>query len=69
MPHQENTTYATIGGTCFTGKTDVELYMTLKKNVFKLGGKIPVHVECTIKGGSSQVDKVNFVSFLILYLS
>ena len=56
---QENATYATIGGSCFSGKTEVELYMKLSKNVFKLGEKIPVHVECTVIGGSAQVEKVN----------
>jgi hypothetical protein len=55
---QENVTYATIGGTCFTGKTEVEICLRLEKNVFKLGNKIPVHVECTVVGGSAQVDKV-----------
>ena len=39
-------------------KTHVELYMSLPKNVWKLGETIPVHVECSVKGGSTDVDKV-----------
>ena len=54
---QENCAYATIGGSCF-GKTHIELYMKLERNTYKLGEKIPVHVEATVKGGSSDVDKV-----------
>ena len=56
---QENCTYATIGGTCFRKKTHVELFMSLPKNVWKLGETIPVHLECSVKGGSSDVDKVS----------
>jgi hypothetical protein len=26
--------------------------------VFQLGDTIPVHIECTVRGGSSDVDKV-----------
>ena len=55
---QENCTYATIGGTCFRKKTHIELFMSLPRNVWKLGEKIPVHVECSVKGGSLEVDKV-----------
>ena len=58
---QENCAYATIGGTCFTKKTQVELYMRLERNVWKLGEKIPVHVECSVKGGSTKVDKVSLL--------
>ena len=58
MFFQENCTYATIGGTCFRKKTHVELFMTIPRNVWKLGEKIPVHVECSVKGGSLEVDKV-----------
>jgi hypothetical protein len=65
---QENVTYSTIGGTCFSGKTEVELYMKLKRNVFKLGEKIPVHVECTISGGSAEVDKVSCFKYRLLLL-
>ena len=54
---QENCTYAKIPGTCFMGKTDVELYMKVEKNVYQLGDEIPVHIECTVKG-SSKVDRV-----------
>ena len=32
--------------------------MSLTKNVWKLGETIPVHVECSVKGGSLEVDKV-----------
>ena len=55
---KENTTYATISGSCF-GKTHIELYMRLEKNTYKLGDKIRVHAEATVKGGASDVDKVN----------
>ena len=58
MAPQENCTYAKIPGTCFMGRTDVELYMKLEKNVYQLGDKIPVHVEVTVKG-SSKVDRVS----------
>ena len=58
MLFKENCTYATIGGTCFRKKTHVELFMTIPRNVWKLGEKIPVHVECSVKGGSLEVDKV-----------
>ena len=58
MLFQENCTYATIGGTCFRKKTHIELFMSLPKNVWKLGEKIPVHVECSVRGGSLEVDKV-----------
>ena len=34
--------------------------MSLTKNVWKLGETIPVHVECSVKGGSLEVDKVFF---------
>ena len=44
------------------GKTEVELFMKIEKNVYKLGDKIPVHVECTVKG-SSDVDKVCSLGF------
>jgi len=61
-PHEddlpkENCTYAKIPGTCFMGRTDVELYMKLEKNVYQLGDEIPVHVEVTVKG-SSKVDRL-----------
>ena len=39
-------------------KTHVELHMSLPKNVWKLGETIPVHVECSVKGGSTDIDKV-----------
>ena len=58
MAPQENCTYAKIPGTCFMGRTDVELYMKLEKNVYQLGDEIPVHVEVTVKG-SSKVDRVS----------
>ena len=32
--------------------------MKLEKNVFKLGEPIKVHVECTVKGGRSEIDKI-----------
>ena len=58
---QENCTYATIGGTCFRKKTHIELAMSLPRNVYKLGETIPVHVECSVKGGSLEVDKVTLI--------
>ena len=30
----------------------------MEKNVFKLGEKIKVHVECSVKGGRSEIDKI-----------
>ena len=33
----ENCAYSTIGGGCLGGKTHIELYMKLDKNVYKLG--------------------------------
>ena len=48
---QENCRYETIRGSCF-GKTEVELFMRLPRNVYKLEEIIPVHVECTTKGSS-----------------
>ena len=47
-----------IGGACFTKKTYVELYMKLEKSIYRLGETIPVHVECKVEGGSTDVDKV-----------
>ena len=32
--------------------------MTLDKSVYKLGDTIKVHVEASVKGGSSDVDKI-----------
>ena len=58
MP-KENCTYAVIGGTCFTKKSNVELYMKLEKNTYKLGEKIPVRIETRVEGGSADVDKVS----------
>ena len=62
---QENCTYAKIPGTCFMGKTDVELYMKVEKNVYQLGDEIPVHIECTVKG-SSKVDRVGTLYLLLV---
>ena len=66
--YQENCVYATIGGSCFRKKTYVELFMSLPKNVWKLGETIPVHVECSVKGGSSDVDKVAIKSKISPYI-
>ena len=49
-------------------KTHVELYMSLPKNVWKLGETIPVHVECSVKGGSTDVDKVGTCLKMAIYL-
>ena len=53
----------------------MELYMTLDKSVYKLGDTIKVHVEASVKGGSSDVDKITgipicttFIHKSILYL-
>ena len=54
---KENCAYATISGGCF-GKTHIEMYMKLEQNVYKLGDTIKVHVECSVKGGRADVDKV-----------
>ena len=35
--------------------------MRLERNVWKLGEKIPVHIECSVKGGSTKVDKVSLL--------
>ena len=32
--------------------------MKLDKSVYNLGDTIKVHIECSVKGGSSDVDKV-----------
>ena len=32
--------------------------MKLEQNVYKLGQTIEVHVECTVKGGRAEIDKV-----------
>ena len=42
--------------------------MSLPKNVWKLGETIPVHVECSVKGGSSDVDKVVIKSKISPYI-
>ena len=48
--------------------------MTLDKSVYKLGDTIKVHVEASVKGGSSDVDKITgillstFIHKSILYL-
>ena len=47
------------------GKTDVELYMKVEKNVYQLGDEIPVHIECTVKG-SSKVDRVGTLYLLLV---
>ena len=47
------------------GKTDVELYMKVEKNVYQLGDEIPVHIECTVKG-SSKVDRVGTLCWLMM---
>jgi len=54
---KENCVYETVSAGCW-GKSHIELYLKLEKNVFKLGETIKVHVECTVKGGRSEIDKI-----------
>ena len=35
--------------------------MKLEKSTFRLGQKIPVHVETRIEGGSNDVDKITVI--------
>ena len=65
---QENCAYATIGGGCWFKPTHVELYMTLDKSVYKLGETIKVHVEASVKGGSSDVDKITGMLYYINFI-
>ena len=43
--------------------------MTLDKSVYKLGDTIKVHVEASVKGGSSDVDKITGIYVLHSYIS
>ena len=42
--------------------------MTLDKSVYKLGDTIKVHVEASVKGGSSDVDKITGIYLLHSYI-